>query len=100
MKTNFNAVTCPSDLNTLILNFFDSGIALRNVNAGKKINSDLCKHLKSIEKDEGLNINEKEVFEDYFINKCVDDYTLQTGITLYNWQRQIVQHAFYVAHNV
>jgi len=84
----------------LILNYFDSGIALRNINAGKKIHNDLCKHLKLIENEENIKINEKDVFEDYFTTKCIEDYTLQTGITLYGWQKEIVQHAYYISKDV
>ena len=46
---------------------------------------DLCKHLKLIAKEENLVINEKKVFVDYLITKCIEEYILQTGITLYQW---------------
>ncbi len=49
--------------------YFNSGIVLRNVNSGKKIYSYVCKHLKFIEKDDGLTMNKKEVSKNYFLNK-------------------------------
>lgn len=43
-------LTNPTELNKMITSYFDSGIELRNVNAGKKIKQDLIKKLKEIEK--------------------------------------------------
>jgi hypothetical protein len=81
----------------MILIFFNNGLFLRNVNAGKKIKHDLIEHMKLIENEEKCSINEKDVFEDIHTINCFDDYTQKTKITLYPWQKQIVQHAFYVS---
>jgi hypothetical protein len=98
LKTNMKLLTNPTELNKLITSYFDSGVELRNDNAGKKIKLDLLKKLKEIEKKMNISINEKDVFNSESVNKSLEHYTSETGITLYVWQRQIVQYAFYVSH--
>lgn len=80
-------LTNPTDLNRLITNFFDSGIAIRNVNAGKKIRLDLLKKLKELSEKQKTQITEKEVFEQASVVKSLEYYSSETAITLYVWQK-------------
>ena len=41
LKDNLSVITKPSELNAFVVNYFDSGILIRNDNAGKKIKNDL-----------------------------------------------------------
>ena len=85
LKTNMKLITNPTELNKMITSYFDSGVELRNDNAGKKIKQDLMKKLKEIEKKLHFSITDKEVFNSESVNKSLEHYTTETGITLYVW---------------